>query len=84
MLKYGTTKMLPQHMNSILVGAWYAFKMPARKVITDSFAKTKLAPLTPPDLTTNTQACDASVQVPYGSKAEKSTIYHAAWLHLLR
>ena len=37
----------------------------------DSFSKTKLLPLSPPELTTNTQACAASIQVYSGAKAEE-------------
>ena len=55
MLNYGTTKFLPQHMNSVLVEAWYAFKVPAGNIIRGRFAKTKLTPLSPPDSTKNTQ-----------------------------
>ena len=58
-------------MNSILVEAWDAFNKSDVKVIRDSFAKTKLPPLRLPDLTTNTQACTASAQVPSGVKAEE-------------
>ena len=70
-MKYGTTKMLPHHMKSILVVAWDAFNMSAGKFIRDSFEKTKLHPLSPPNLTMNTQTCSASEQVPYVSKADE-------------
>ena len=60
--KYGTTKFSPHHMNSVLVEAWDAFKMSASNIIRDSFAKTKILPLRPPNLTTNTQAYSASSQ----------------------
>ena len=58
-------------MKSILVVAWDAFNMSAGKFIRDSFEKTKLHPLSPPNLTMNTQACSASEQVPYVSKADE-------------
>ena len=70
MLKYGTTKFLPRHMNSVLVEARDAFKVSAGNIIRDRFVKTKLPPLSPPDLTTNTQACDPYIQVSYVPKAE--------------
>ena len=70
MLKYGTKTFSPHHMNSVLVESWDAFKMSAGNIIRDSFAKTKLPPLRPNNLTTNTQACAASIQVSSGSKAE--------------
>ena len=69
MLKYVTTKFSPHHMNSILVEAWDAFKMSAGKITREIFAKTKL-PLSPTNLTTNTQACAASIQVSSGDKAK--------------
>ena len=70
MLKYGTKKFSPHHMNSVLVEAWDAFKISTSNTIRESFEKTKLPPLIPTDLTTNIQACAASIQVPYGTKAE--------------
>ena len=69
-MKYGTTKFSPHHMNFVLVEVWYAFKMSAGNIIKDSFAKTKLPPFSPTNLTTNFQAYAASIQVSYGSKAE--------------
>ena len=62
MLKYGTTRFQPHHMNSVLVEAWDAFKVSYGNIIVDSFAKTHLLPLSPPNMITNTQACVASVQ----------------------
>ena len=44
MLKYGTIKFSPHHMNSILVEAWDSFKISSGNIIRDSFAKTKLPP----------------------------------------
>ena len=67
----GQKKNLPCHMNSIFVGAWGAFKMSVGKCTRESFAKKKLPPLSPPDLTTDTQACTASIQVSSRSKAEE-------------
>ena len=55
MLKYGTTKFSPHHMNSVLVEAWDAFNISSVNIVRDSFAKTKLPPLIPHKLTTNTQ-----------------------------
>ena len=63
--------MLPHHINSILVGTWDAFNVSDRKVIRDRFVKTKLHPLIPTNLTTDTQACADSVQVSSGPKAEE-------------
>ena len=69
MMKYGTKTFSPHHMNFVLVEAWDAFKMSAGNIIRDSFAKTNLPPLSPPNLTTNNQACAASIQVSSGAKA---------------
>ena len=71
MLKYGTARMLPHHINYILVKAWDAFKVSSGKFLRDRFVKTKLRSLATTDLTTNTQACAASVQVTSGSKYEE-------------
>ena len=68
-LKYGTTKMLPHHMNSVLVAAWDFFKFSVGKVIRDSFVK-NLPPLIPSDLTTYNQVCDVSAKVSSGAKSE--------------
>ena len=62
MLKYGTTMFQPHHMKPVLVEAWDAFKVSSGKIIFDSFAKTHLLPLIPPNMITNTQAMLASVQ----------------------
>ena len=70
MLKYGTTTYSPHHMSSILVESWDAFKMSAGNITRDSFSKTNLLPLMPPNLTTNTQACAATIQESSESKAE--------------
>ena len=70
MLKYRTTKFLPHHMNYVFVEAWDAFKMSSGNIIRDRFLKTKLPPLSPPDLTPNTLECAASIQLSSGSKAE--------------
>ena len=70
MLKYGMKKFLPYRMNSVFVEALGAFKISAGNIIRNSFAKTKLPSLNTPDLTTNTQEYDASIQVSSISKAE--------------
>ena len=62
MLKYGTTGFQPNHMNYVTVEAWEAFTVSSGNIIRDSFAKTNLPPLSPPNMITNTQACVASVQ----------------------
>ena len=62
MLKYGTTRFQPHHMNSVLVEAWYDFKISSGNIIVEIFAKTHLLPLIPPSMITNTQAMVASVQ----------------------
>ena len=71
MLKYGTAIFLPHQINSILVEAWDAFKVSSGKTIRDSFVKTNPPTLILPDLTTNTQAFDASIQLSSGAKAEE-------------
>ena len=62
MLKYGTTRFQPRHMNYVLVETWEAFKVSSGNIIRDSFTKTHLIPLIPPNMITNTHACVASVQ----------------------
>ena len=62
MVKYGTTRFQPHHMNDVPVEAWDAFKVTSGNIIVDSFAKTHLLPLSPPNIITNTQAMVASVQ----------------------
>ena len=69
MLKYGATKFSPRHMNSVFIESWDYFNMSDRNIIRDSFAKKRLLPLSSTNLTTNTQACAASVQVSYVAKA---------------
>ena len=44
MLKYGTTRFQPHHMNSVLVEAWEAFKVSYVNIIVDSFNKTNPPP----------------------------------------
>ena len=44
------------------VEALYAFKVSSGNIIVDSFSKTHLLPLSPPNMITNTQAMVASVQ----------------------
>ena len=70
-LKYGTEIVSPHYMSFVLVEAWYDFNISAGNIIRDSFAKTRIPPLTPPESTTNTQACSTFIQVYYGSKAEE-------------
>ena len=62
MLKYGTTRFQPHHMNSVLVEVWDSFKVSYGNIIVDSFAKTHLLPLIPPNMIKNTEAVVASVQ----------------------
>ena len=71
-LKYRMTNCLPQQIKSILVIAWDAFNVSSRKFIRESFVKIKLPPLIPTELTTNTHACDAFIQVSSGSKDEET------------
>ena len=71
MRKYGKTKFSPHHMNSALVEAWVDFNISDGNIFRDSFTKTKLTPLNPTELTTNTQACAASIQVSSEAKAEE-------------
>ena len=71
LLKYGTKKFSPHHINSALVESWDTFKVSSGNIIRYRFAKTMLLPLSPPDLATNTQACTAYIQLSSGSKAEE-------------
>ena len=61
-LKYGTKRIQPHHMSYVLVEAWDAFKVSYGNIIVDSFAKTHLLPLSPPNMIKNTQAMVAYVQ----------------------
>ena len=58
-------------MNSVLMKAWDAFKVSAGNIARDHFVKKKLLPLSPTDLTMNTQACASPIQVFSGAKAEE-------------
>ena len=62
MMKYGTTRFQPHHMNSVLVEIWEFFTVSAGNIVREIFAKTNLLPLMPPNMITNTQACVASIQ----------------------
>ena len=70
MLKYGMKNISPPHINSFLVEAWDIFKTSYGNIIRESLEKKKLLHIIPPKLTTNTQACAASIQISYGAKAE--------------
>ena len=67
----GTMQFTPVHMNSVLVEMWHLFQQQSACVIIDTFKKTKLLPLAPPDHDTNTQACLAATQPPSGNKSEE-------------
>ena len=62
MLKYVTTSFQPHHMNYVLVETWEDFTVSSGNITRDSFAKTHVLPLIPPNLITNTQVYVASVQ----------------------
>ena len=49
MLKYGTTRFQPHHMKYFLVETWEAFTVSSGNIISESFAKTHLLPLSPPN-----------------------------------
>ena len=49
-------------MNSVLVETRESFAVSAGNIIRDSFSKTQLPSLSPPNMKTNTQACVASIQ----------------------
>ena len=63
-------EVLDNHMKYVLVEAWYAFKVLAGNIIKEIFSKKTLLPISPTNLTTNTQACDASTKVSSVAKAE--------------
>ena len=67
-LKYGMTNLLPCRMKSIFVESWYVFNISAGNIIRYIFSKKKL-PLIPRNLTINTQAFDAYIQVYSGSNS---------------
>ena len=68
MLKYGITKKLSRHTNSVLVEAWDVFKMSAGNITREIFVGKNIPYLSPLNFYTNTQACVASAQVYYGAK----------------
>ena len=51
----------PVHISCGEVETWKAFTVSSGNIIRDSFSKTHLLPLIPPNMITNTQACVASV-----------------------
>ena len=63
MMKYGTTRFQPHHMNSVLDETWEAFMVPAGKIIRDNFAKNIILPFRPTSTIINTQAYVASTQI---------------------
>ena len=69
-MKFDTTTLLPHHMRSILGVSWETIKVSMRKITSDIFVKKNVIPLRPTKLTTNNQACVASVKHSSGSKAE--------------
>ena len=62
MMKYDIMRFQPRHMNSVLVETWESFTVSSGNIIRDSFAKTHLLPLSPPNMMKNIEACVASVQ----------------------
>ena len=62
MLNYGTSKFQPHHMKSVMFETCEAFMVSARNIIENSFSKTWIPPLRPPNIKTNTQACVSSIQ----------------------
>ena len=78
MLNYGTKTFSSHRMNSVLVESRDDFKVFARIIIRDRFVKKDLLLLVPPNFTTNTQACAASIQVYSVAKSEeiKNISYH--------
>ena len=62
---------LPHHRNYVLVESWDAFKASSSNIIRYSCVKTMIPPFSPPNLTTNTQACDAFIQVSSGANYEE-------------
>ena len=70
MMKYGTKRFLPRHMNSILVEAQYNFEVSGGNLITNIFVKTKLLLVIPTNFTTNTKVFVSSNQVFSGAKSE--------------
>ena len=70
-MKYAMTKNLPHYMNSIFVEAWDNFKVSTLNISREIFVKTKLLPLSSPNITTKTQACADSIQVSSGENSEE-------------
>ena len=69
-LKYETKKFSLHHINYVLVEAWDDFKVSVGNIIGYRFSKTMVPPLSPTDLTPNTQACAASIQLSSGANNE--------------
>ena len=61
-LNNGTTRFQPHHMKYVLVETREAFMVSFGNIIRDIFFQTRLLPLRPPNMITNTQAYVASVQ----------------------
>ena len=70
MLKYGKNFFTSPHEFHI-GGSMGHLQGVIWKIIRDSFVKSRIHPLSPPNLRTNTQACDVSIQLYYGAKAGK-------------
>ena len=79
MLKYGTTRFQPHHMNYVLVETRKDFTVLYHNSIRDSFDKTRLLSLSPPNTIINTQTCVASIQ----NIQKASVTFQKTQLHLL-
>ena len=62
MLKDGTERFQPHHMNSVLVETWEDFKVSSGNIIRGSFTKTRLPPLSPTKTIKNAQSCVDFIQ----------------------
>ena len=50
------------HMNYVLITTWEAFKLPSTTITNNTFKKTHILPLSPPDIDINHQYCLTGTQ----------------------
>ena len=72
MSKHGTLKLMPTHINTVLVETWEDFKLSSNSITQNDLKNTHITPLSPPDKVTNRQAYIAATQVSKGRKANET------------
>ena len=76
MMNHGTITFIPQHMDSILVEAWYSFNVSPRNIIGYIFFKTNLLPLSHTNFSINIQVFVSFIRIYDGPKLKTSMKYH--------